>query len=512
MVSNKQINNCIVELISKRGFRLLAIADFLSHHENDPELFTRPILGELMSQAIQLEELLDSYGARNNRKWYAFRALMATIKLFSDVSYEILHIQHAMDSYRLLPIKEDFSGGLQKMLDFTESILYRALSKLLSESKKLGLEYGNKHIDKNKYKEELPQGRLAHDFVTFKAASTAETVVMLSTAFLNLADESELIHLARKTDLDECIEYVPDSIREEYFRQYELKYHNLQSLYDTHVSESQAENLDTDLPVLRGHISLVFHLLRIATCLAHYYERHLCSHTDETLLRLDTIVNPRELLQMLVNHTLTYTSSHLSSAQRLCQEMLKRYSEQDEIEVFAPVYRGFHVRPSTLISKIVLHYGCQIELKLDDESYNASRPLEIFRMNEKINAIKRTWIKNEIASMQLCDKSTQENISSYISHLIFQLAEQEKIIVYEHPLEIPKDFIGEDETLFKQVSDTLAHLQATGKIDIKMNIKVKVIGDKRVLGDIKILVENGYGEDCFGNNITLPKQLTYLRR
>lgn len=34
----------------------------------------------------------------------------------------------------------------------------------------------------------------------------------------------------------------------------------------------------------------------------------------------------------------------------------------------------------------------------------------------------------------------------------------------------------------------------------------------RVLEDIKLLAENGYGEDDFGNNLPLPARLSYLRK
>ena len=43
-------------------------------------------------------------------------------------------------------------------------------------------------------------------------------------------------------------------------------------------------------------------------------------------------------------------------------------------------------------------------------------------------------------------------------------------------------------------------------------MKVTFIGDKRVLNDIKLLAESGYGEDKFGNNVALPDELSYLRR
>jgi hypothetical protein len=51
-----------------------------------------------------------------------------------------------------------------------------------------------------------------------------------------------------------------------------------------------------------------------------------------------------------------------------------------------------------------------------------------------------------------------------------------------------------------------------GQIDISIEMKAQFVGDKRVLDDIQVLAETGYGEDSFGNNIPLPKKLSYLRR
>ncbi|WP_169247844.1 hypothetical protein [Candidatus Competibacter phosphatis] len=53
---------------------------------------------------------------------------------------------------------------------------------------------------------------------------------------------------------------------------------------------------------------------------------------------------------------------------------------------------------------------------------------------------------------------------------------------------------------------------ATGQIDIKTDLTIAFTGDKRVLSDLLLLAQSGYGEDCFGNNIALPKELAYLRR
>ena len=95
-------------LIAERSIAYLRAAIFLARQDDSGHILTRPLLGELLSHASQIEELLDSYGARNNCRWARFRSITASIKLFSNVSYELLHIQHALPHYRLLPVQQDF--------------------------------------------------------------------------------------------------------------------------------------------------------------------------------------------------------------------------------------------------------------------------------------------------------------------------------------------------------------------------------------------------------------------
>jgi len=99
------------ELIGSRSRTLLSLAKYVSGLKTASKVLTRPLLGEFLSQSVQLEELLDFYDASYNCTWCQFRSLTAAIKLFSDVSYELLHIQHALPAYRLIPIKQDFVGG-----------------------------------------------------------------------------------------------------------------------------------------------------------------------------------------------------------------------------------------------------------------------------------------------------------------------------------------------------------------------------------------------------------------
>ncbi|MHC4395588.1 MAG: HPr family phosphocarrier protein [Planctomycetota bacterium] len=500
------------ELVAKRARTLLGLVSYISQCRSSDKILIRPLLGQLLSQSMQIEELLDAYDARNNCRWCAFGSLTAAIKLFSDAGYELLHIQHTLPSYRLIAIEQDFVKATRQALEFVGELLLRAARQMLDKTAELGLPVTTEKFSEEIYTEQLPAGRLPHDCRTRRIETVSEIVTMLATAFLSLAAESDRVHAVVQAKPEEYASYASDSISEESLRALELRFHNLQSLYDTYVSGTEAENFDTDLPVLRGHISVVFHLLKTATLFGHYYERHVNCPTCDLKERQAPLVTADELLAVLMNYSVSYISRYITCAEQLCREMLKRYIEADCIEVLVPPYRGFHVRPSTLISKLVLHYGSDVQMELEGESYDAGSPLELFRANEKVNARKRHWLAAEIDRLKLVlDDIGGKDITDIIRDIILTLAGRGKIVLYEQPLKLSAELSQKQGALLEQVTDEIARLLAIGKIDISVELRVKFTGDRRVLADIKLLAESGYGEDSFGNNIALPEKLAYLR-
>jgi len=219
------------------------------------------------------------------------------------------------------------------------------------------------------------------------------------------------------------------------------------------------------------------------------------------------------LLNVIMKYSVTHINLYIDCTEHLCHEMLKRYAEVDEVEVSVPPYRGFHVRPSTLIAKLVLHYGSTVKMEMDGEVYDASSPLGLFRANEKINAKKRKWLAEEVVRLKLVQQhNNQSDINAVIREAVLTLAGRSKLMLYEQHLQLPEDPARTEGTLLEKIVDEVARLFAMGKIDVETKMTAKFIGDKRVLEDIKLLAESGYGEDKFGNNISLPEKLTYLRR
>lgn len=501
------------DLITGRTDRYFKAVGYLAKNFDENCFLTRPLLGELLSQATQIEELLDSYGARNNCQWARFRSLTAAIKLFSNVSYELLHIHHSIPAYRLLEVHQGFSKSTEQALHFTQTTLLNVAQQLIEEAQKLHLSIPQVSENNTYFAEKLPSGRLPHDLARRKIEAVSKTVSLLATAFLNLAGECRKILPRRKSKSETSLYELIDLISEEKVRSLELRFHNLQSLYDTFVSTTETEVFDNDLPVLRGHISVVLHLLRTARDFAHYFERHVGPVTQQLPQAPKRLVEPEALLETLVDYSIRYVSQFLESAEKLCREMLRRYTEIGSIEVLVPQYRGFHVRPSTLISKLVLHYGSEVKMKLGEDTYDASSPLELFRANEQINAHKRRSLAQEIICLNLLpSRSEAKDLQMIINNVITKLAESGKVIIYEQPLKIERKELCTDSNPMEQVADEIAKLLVTGKIDISTDIRAVFTGDKRVLEDIKLLAKNGYGEDNHGNNISLPEQLSFLRQ
>jgi hypothetical protein len=499
-------------LMDERAQLLLGAARFFETHSQHESLLTRPLLGLIYSQARQLEEFLDAYGARNNRRWHLFRQYVAATKLFADAGYKLLHIALSGNRYQLLNIQGDFSQDTEQTLLLVRQILGKSLGAILSQSRDFGLTIPE-GVPDGVLCFESPSGlMLEADRKTRHITSAKNAVMHLATAFLDLAAVGNVLHLrdvGPETPLESC---VPDPVNEELLRQLEYKFHNMQAHYDTYISDTDIEHLDCNLPVLRGHISIIFHLLETATLFSHFYERHQGQQGAGPSSGIENLIEPQEVLRVVFKYCIAHAGAYLEAAKTLCHIMLQRYAEIIRIEVNTPPYRGFHVRPSTMIAKIVRHYGSNVSMELFGESYDASQPLELFRANEKINALKRQRIAEKISRIPLKEVQGVDDILAEVRRVVFLLAEQNQIVIYEQPLpfEELKPYAG--ELLSQFIVDEITRLLAWGKIDIDMQVSVTFVGDRRVLEDIRTLAENGYGEDRFGNNIPYPETLSYLRK
>jgi hypothetical protein len=500
-------------MVNARSGALLDVAGRLA--AADPEttlaLLTRPMVAFLHSQGTQLEELLDAYGALRNQRWRPFRRWIAAVKLFSRVHYSLVHLVRASPQYRLLCDDDDLNVGLDQALRFTARVLHLASRRVVDAAPSLGLAPRPADV----CEEVLPPGVLPRDCPLRRVQDVAEAVTRLASAFLNLAGGATPLSRAASTMTTDRRSTVLPTENE--LRVHAEDFHNLQALYDTHVAQTDAELADTDLLSLRGHASVVFHLLEAATELLHYHERHV-AHASPVVDRARIFadqpgcIEPQHL-DWISRDLLVLAARYVQVGRTLSQQLLRRYAVQGEITVPIPRYRGFHVRPSTLVAKVAYHYGSAVSMTLEGETYDASSPLELFRANEAINARKRRWLAQEIGRLVDCaDEQLGDDLIRTVRSLLVRLSEEGKVVLYEQPLPAIESQPGEGQPVLRFIVDAVARLLALGKIDIIATVTATFRGDRRVLADLELLAENGYGEDAYGNNIPLPDALSYLRR
>ncbi|MBN2449410.1 MAG: hypothetical protein JXR77_03415 [Lentisphaeria bacterium] len=500
------------ELVNERARQLLRVATgCIALHPEDFSL-TRPLLGILQAESGQLEELLDTYGTRTNSRWYLFRARIAALKNFAQAGYELLHLQHAASGYNLLECCSLFLEDTRAASRYTAGLILCSLQECYREAQTLGLRFPAEGIVQADFSENLPAGRLPRDRKGSYRDTVKARVVSLATQFLHGTERARFLRIAAKSKPEDYPALIGDPISEESLRGLEVRFHNLQSLYDTYVSDSDTETLDPELPALRGHISAVLHLLRIGTIFIHFYERHILLNRDALFCRGDCPYGKDGFFRVLIPYCLAYSYGFLQDARRLCQEMLKRYAEVCTMEVPVPRYHGFHVRPSTLVALIARHYGSDVTLECGGVLYNVADTMQLFRANEWINRQKRDHALECIHALPLADIDRgAASRTEALREVLIRAAEMRIITIHEHPLPLEEVEGAEQRTFTDLIGDTVALLLHKRTINIESNLMVRLRGDRRVLEDIRALAENGYGENDAGNNVPLPPVLGYLR-
>ncbi len=497
---------------SARARHLLRIAVGCLPSRPEQCVLTRPLLGQVLAEASQIEELLDAYGARTNSRWYVFRVRVAALKNFSQAGYELLHVAHAAHGYDLHEQAPVFRQETADVIAYFSALLLGSLKAWHAEALALGLEIPADGLAPDSFVEHLPAGMLPRDRTRMHQETAEDRVVTLATQFLHGTERASFLRIISRAKPEDYASLMGGPVSEESLRGLEVRFHNLQSLYDTYVSDSSTETLDAQLPALRGHISAVLHLLRIGTIFVHFHERHIRPHRQSLFSTQEFPYGEEDFLKLTMGYALGNSYRFLQMARNICRDMLRRYAEVDSIEVPVPRFHGFHVRPSTLVAVIVGHYGSDVTMSCGGMTYNAGVAMDFFRANEWINRQKRERVYEQFVGMPLAEIEREfSDRKQAVREILIRLAERQAIVIHRHPL--PLDSVSERRDIpFDEVlRTTIAALLAERKINIETDIMVRLTGDKRVLADIRILAEHGYGEDDSGNNVPLPPELGYLR-
>ncbi|MCK5803266.1 MAG: HPr family phosphocarrier protein [Lentisphaeria bacterium] len=474
-----------------------------------------PLLCVLLAESDQLEAVLDLYGAAHNRDWHTFRMRTAAVRNFSDAACQLLTLEHyAAMGHRSADLPDTFLAETQEAQNCLQFILRCALRYWREEALHLGLEFGNASIEGTLVRLALPEGVLAPDHEVQRDLSPEEQVVHLATLSLETGADVRMLQSIREHPPTDWGALMPDPVCEESLGHIHNRFHMLQSLYDTYVSNTQTEIVDRDLRTLRRLVQTLARLTRVACLLVHFQERHADTHEDDPFVSCPECPIGGEIyLQLLFGYCLGHAADLCQAVRAVAQRILAHHAKTGTIAVRVPRYHGFHVRPSTMISQIVKHYGSAVSMKLAGMEYDASSVMALIRANEYIQSEKRNAVGKMVAGtdLEVCTQGISDRRAA-VRRVLSILEEKGALIVHQHKLPLDELPIDEDANLAEVVLDVVARLLAARHIDIPFELEVEFTGDHRVLKDIQILAEHDYGEDSMGRNIPLPSTLDYLHR
>ncbi len=365
---------------------------------DDPRyVFTKKLYSKLISSSQVLEDFLDFHGAKNSTNWYHYRELCAAVRHLSLAGYSQKHISNRLFFYDLAGTR-DFEKEGEKTHRFIKKSLMKMAPVILDEAGRLNISIPHKGFNPEKFPGITTGETLEFDIDDEDKDEQKKNIVKIASEFLRTVRDFDQLNFYEPYDSKEIRTIVPDKVNEVEIRQFEMLVHNLQSSFDTYVIHGGYRLGNRKLKQLRGHFSVVLHLLEIIGRLLHFYERHLLkagykNTYKKVQKKLARLVEPDALLDRTINYGLYYVCHFLTAGQELAREILNENIERSSIKVGVPQKLGFHARPSLLVAKIIQHYGGQVEMCVGSKRFDAGSVLDIqwaggMIQKERIKAVK----------------------------------------------------------------------------------------------------------------------------
>lgn len=354
---------------------------FIAESGSASGAYTQKFYSTLASASTLLEDFLDYHGAKNNKNWYLFRELVATMRHIGLASNFQKHISNRILHYDL-PESSEFEAEGVEALRFLKGCLERTAPVILTEAKRLGIPIPEDRLREEDFPHIQCSDSLAYDIDDEDKDRQKHHLVKIASEFLNIIKSFESIKFYERLSLREILALVPEKVNEVEIRRYEMLFHNLQSAFDTYVIHGGIRVGRRKLKQLRGFFSVVFHLLQMVGRLLHFYERHLYDAGYKDTYKkvhdqLCALIPPEQLLEWTINYGLYYVCHFLALGREHARLILNENIERGSIRVPIPQKLGFHARPSLLVAKIVQHYGGQVDLVVGEDRFDASSVLDI---------------------------------------------------------------------------------------------------------------------------------------
>ncbi len=359
--------------------------------------FTKKFYSKMISNSVLLEDFLDFHGAKNNSRWFFYRELSAAVRYISLSGYAQRHILKRLDFYYLKDADKFREYG-EKAEIFLIDCLKNLAPVIIKEAESLKITFYDDYIYTQKDFIVIPTDyRLEYNIKDKNRSQQKKNIVKIANEFLFIADYFNELEFFEPLGIEKINEIVPLKINEVEMRRFEVLVHNLQSSFDTYVIQEGSHVKETDFKRFRGSLSVSLHLLQNISRLLHLYERHIYKVGYKKIYKdvrqkLASLINVERILDIIINYGFYYICFFFSDSRKLAADLLNDNIERASVKVSVPE-KGFHSRPSLLVSKIVKYYGGEVELCVGEDRFNAASIVDIQWAGGKIQ---KEGIKNVV--------------------------------------------------------------------------------------------------------------------
>jgi len=390
----------------------------IRHFSDKHDIFTKKLYSRLISTSHLLEDFLDFHGAKSNKEWYYYRELAATVRHLSLAGCSQKHISNRLTQYVVEKPEAFEKDGISNHKFITQTLVNLSEA-VLNEAGRLGMKVPEK-IDWEYFPRLSASNQLQFDidenFEGLDKNELRKNYVKIANEYLNIVKEFEQHSFSEPYTMKKLKETVPEIINEVEIRRYEMVVHNLQSYFDSYVVYGRSSSYDMKLKKLRAAISIPLHLLKMMGRMLHFYERHIIDAGNKDIYKqvkskLGSLVNSEELLDRTFNYGLYYVCKFLISGKEWAIEILNENINQGTVTVPVPQPKGFHMRPSLLVAKIVEHYGGKVSLCVGNGKFNAGSVLDIQWAGGKIHKenIKEVSFTGDARALQDIERLAKVN-------------------------------------------------------------------------------------------------------
>ena len=384
----------LTQIISEEDFLILAKApcdQFLNvfflfkRRDEEKKEISRKFYSNLTQEAECLENFMDQYGARENKKWSFFVECLASIR---NLSIAAFFTRHILDRYPYYNLRESeqkqvkFNNASLGVLGFLNRSILDLLKELCATAETNGLNVTIDMDNQIEFTEIESNTRLPRNVAEDQVKDEEEHVIEICEKIKHISrlmNDSKISQLQNRNELKLA---VLKKYNEKRARMHKNLIHNIQSDFDTHIKNTRIEAIYQDLKILRGYVSMPLHLLEISLWLAHFYERHEDEiRPGENRTRISMIVNKDVLLDKIINFGFYYSQYFINEGNLLAGEILKCFTKIVKVELPVPKPLGFHARPSTLISIIGRQFeDLELSVIIDGEKFNAKSVMSLLQV------------------------------------------------------------------------------------------------------------------------------------